>query len=308
MVDKKNAQQWLQENYESQKNSATKIVISGGVELEGDLEIKGYSSLEKILLNSSKQISKISIENCPNIKVIIVNDNQITEIKGLDSLTNLQKLNFGDNKVEKIDVSKNTQLETFIFYGNPGKLQVDGLKNLIKLVSLNTSDTFPIVTLLEQASEADLKELADKLKLPVEGKSKDEIKKEIIAEIEKNNQNKDKLKDPKNGIPDLLNDKGEIDKDKLEKLKNEAENGKKYQKLLDEPTNDPIKSPDKKEINQTELTKKLKEAAEYEEFKKNNPDLFTNDKIDQSKISEVKKASGEGKALEIAVKAYFGKN
>src|SRR5581483_627695 len=142
-------------------------------------------NLEKILLNSGKKISKISIENCPNIKVIIVNDNQITEIKGLNSLKNLQKLNFGDNKVEKIDISKNGQLGSLIFYGNPANLKfIDGIKSLVKLFSLNSTDTFPIVTLLEQASETDLKEIAEKLKLPVENKSKDEIKKEIIAEID----------------------------------------------------------------------------------------------------------------------------
>nr|CAG8439296.1 2924_t:CDS:2 [Entrophospora candida] len=278
-------------------------------ELEGDLEIKGYSNLEKILLNSAKKISKISIEDCPNVKVIIVYDNQITEIKVPDDgLTNLQKLNFGNNKVEKIDVSKSVQLETLIFYGNPTGLQfVNGIKSLAKLVSLNTSETFPIITLLEKASEDDLKEVAEKLKLPAEGKSKDEIKKEIIAEIEKNNQNKEKLKDPENGIPELLNDKGEIDKDKLKNLKDDAEKGKKYQALLDEPTNEPIKNKDKNEIDQAKLTEKLKGAAEYEEFKSKNPNLITADgKIDQSKIDEFKKAGDEGEALKLAVKVYLG--
>jgi Leucine-rich repeat (LRR) protein len=185
-------------------------------ELEGDLEIKGYSNLEKILLNSAKKISKISIENCPNIKVIIVNDNQITEIKGLDGLTNLQKLNFGDNKVEKINISENIQLGSLIFYGNPKNLQfIDGIKSLDKLISLNSTSTFPIITLLEKASEDDLKEVAGKLKLPVGDKSKNDLKKEIIAEIEKNNRNKEKITELSK---DLFDKEGKVDEGELEKL------------------------------------------------------------------------------------------
>ncbi|CAI2173738.1 5652_t:CDS:2, partial [Funneliformis geosporum] len=51
---------------------------------------------------------------------------------------------------------------------------------------------------------------------------------------------------------------GEIDKDKLEKLKDDA---KKYEALVAEPKNDPVKSAGKKDIEQAELTK-LIEAVE----------------------------------------------
>nr|CAG8570129.1 2919_t:CDS:2 [Entrophospora candida] len=299
------AQKWLEENHKDK--SITKIVVGRDIELDGKLEIDGYSSLEFILLSSAKLITGITITGCPNIKVFIANDNQITEIKGLDSLPNLQKLNLGENKLERIDISTNILLESLILHGNPKNFKfINGIKDLTKLVSLNSSDTFPIIDLLEQASETDLKEVAGKLGLKTEeGESKDEIKKNIIAEIEKSKQNNEKLSDSETGIPDLLNEKGEIDKDKLGKLKDDAEKGKKYQELLDESANDPIKSEDKKEIDQAKLTEKLKEAAEYEELKKNNQDLFADGKIDQNKINEAKKAADEGKALKLAVEAYF---
>ena len=281
------AQEWLDKKY-PQKNEVTISFIKNETvdkikyeELEGDLEIKDYSNLERILLNSAKGISKISIENCPNIKVIIVNDNQITEIKGLDSLTNLRKLNFGDNKIEKIDVIKNVNLKSLIFYGNPKNLQfVNGIKNLTESVFLNTNDTFPITTLLEKASENDLKEVAEKLNLLVEGKSRDEIKKEIIAEIEKNNQNKEKLTELSK---DLFDREGKINESELAKIKDETGKGREYQKLVDEEINNPIKGEDKSKIDQAKLTALLKELEQVHK----NAEILDDGHFSQTKLDEI---------------------
>ncbi|CAI2174713.1 1727_t:CDS:2 [Funneliformis geosporum] len=236
-----------QKNYENKKNSEAvkEIKVKEGTELKGGLEIKDYPDLEAIFLPFTKEITTLTIGSCPKIEVIFVPGNKITKIEGLKDLTQLRELNFGENQVEEIDVSNNNILEDLSLHKNPKTFKFTG-------------DTLPIANILEGLSENDLKEVADKLGVKTENKPKEDIKKEIIAEIEKNNQNKEKLKDPKTGIPDLLNENGEIDKDKLEKLKDDA---KKYEALVAEPKNDPVKSAGKKDIEQAELTK-LIEAVE----------------------------------------------
>jgi hypothetical protein len=297
MVDVK---QWLKDNYENNKSSKV-IVVKEGTELKGDLEIKDYPNLETIFLPFTKEITKLTISGCPKIEVISVPRNKITEITGLKDLGQLKELNISGNQLGEIDISNNIALETLFFRGNPTSFKFTGgfktLKKLLKLVTWNSANTFSIADILlkeEGLSEGDLKELANKLGVKItEGKSKDEIKKDIIAEIEKGNQNKEKLKDPKDGIPDLLNEKGEIDKDKLGKLKNDA---KKYQDLVTEPKNDPIKSTDKKDIDQGALTKLIEDSKKFK-------DLLDKAGIDPTKSDAEKHADDLKKAKEAVDKS-----
>jgi len=134
------AQEWLTNNYENKKNDETEIKISEGTELEEKLTIDGYPQLKKIYLGgvkkSDKGITELTIDNCPAVETVYVANNQITKIEGLEKLTKLRKLSFGGNKIEKIDISKNTELEMLYFHGNPANLEfTNGLKDLSKLVS-----------------------------------------------------------------------------------------------------------------------------------------------------------------------------
>src|SRR4051812_46898096 len=117
------AKNWLVNNYENKKDSTEIISVSGGIELEGALVIDGYKKLTKIFLNGAKKIAELKINDCPEIEIMFVSDNQITKIEGLDKLTKLKKLSFGGNKIEKIDISKNTELEMVVFFQNPKNLE-----------------------------------------------------------------------------------------------------------------------------------------------------------------------------------------
>ncbi|CAG8481822.1 860_t:CDS:2 [Cetraspora pellucida] len=272
------AQQWLKDNYENKKDNTAEIRIGGNIELEGKLTIDGYPNLKDIFLGGAKGITELSINNCPNVEVIFVSRNQITKIEGLTNLTKLQKLSFGNNRIEKIDISQNGQLGMLHFAKNP--------KNL-------DDDTFAITTLLKQASEADLKEIAGKLELNVDGKTPEEMKKLISDEIEKLNQNKEKLNE---AFPNLISDKNAVDDKKVAEIKNNVAKGEEYQKLVEEAVNTPIVEADK--IDQTKLTDELKKAANYEKLVADNKDLTTDDgkEMDQKKIDGLKTASGDATA------------
>ncbi|CAJ0844982.1 9105_t:CDS:10 [Entrophospora sp. SA101] len=271
-------QKWLEDNY---KNDTTEIRIGKGVELEGKLTIDGYPNLKNIYLGGAKGITELDIKNCPNVEVIFVSRNQITKIEGLANLPKLQSLSFGNNKIEKIDISQNKQLETIAFAKNPTNLD---------------DDTFAIKTLLEQASGADLKEIAKELNLNVDETATPEDLKQIIKdEAAKIEQNKTKLNE---NLPGLLDKTAKVDDAKLEEIKNNVDKGEEYQKLVNEPTNAPIVDAGK--IDQTKLTDELKKAANYEKLveNENNKELVTDDgkEIDQGKIDGLKTASGDAAA------------
>jgi len=90
-----NVQEWLDEKYPTENRNETIKIDSekGALEresLEGELILKDFPKLETVNLSIGKGITKITIENCPSIYYINVNDNQISEIKGLEKLKDLQ--------------------------------------------------------------------------------------------------------------------------------------------------------------------------------------------------------------------------
>src|SRR5205085_4944508 len=265
-------------------------------ELDGKLMIDNYPKLKNIFLDDTKGITELKFNNCPNVEVVFVSDNKITKIEVLADLTKLRKLGFSNNNIKKIDISQNEQLEMLVFFNNPEELEfVNGIKNLSKLFFLNSNNTFAVTKLLEQASGADLKEIAGELKLNVDGETPEGMKQIIKDEAAKIEQNKTKLNEK---LPGLLDKTAKVDDTKLEEIKNNVEKGKEYQKLVAEPTNAPIVDADK--IDQTKLTDELKKAANYEKLveNENNKELVTDDgkEIDQGKIDGLRTASGDAAA------------
>lgn len=286
------AQQWLTDNYENKKNETTEIRNNENIKLDGGLTIDNYSNLTKIFLGGSKGITELIINNCPNVEVIFVSDNQIIKIEGLPNLTKLRKLSFGNNKVEEVDVSQNKQLEMLTFFKNPSNLKfTNGIKGLTNLTFWNSDETFAITKFLEQASEEDLKGIAEELKLNVEGKTPSEMKQIIKNEAAKIEQNKTKINEK---LPGLLDQAARVDDNKLAEIKDKVDKGEEYQKLVNELANAPIVDIDK--IDQTKLTDELKKTADYKKLATDNSDLVTDDgKISQEKINGLKTASGDAK-------------
>src|SRR2546423_10328467 len=95
------AQTWLTNNYETNKNNTAEIRIdkdSEGkvVELEEKLVIADYTKLKKIFLGGAiggtKGIIELKISNCPAVELLFVSNNQLTKIDGIEDLPDLQKL------------------------------------------------------------------------------------------------------------------------------------------------------------------------------------------------------------------------
>jgi len=57
--------------------------------------------LEEIRLKGAKVVTKLTISNCPNIKVLNLHDNKITEIEGSEDLKELKGLNIAKINFKK---------------------------------------------------------------------------------------------------------------------------------------------------------------------------------------------------------------
>ncbi|WNE40894.1 MAG: hypothetical protein mread185_000351 [Mycoplasmataceae bacterium] len=132
---KKNVQDWLKEKYKD-KNKTKEIKFDNDKELEGELEIDDYPELRKINLSGSKEITKLTIIDCPNVEEIDIYDNKIKELKGIDALVNLKMLKIQNNQIKEVDISKNTDLGLFNCHNNPD-LKIVGIENLTKLYHFN---------------------------------------------------------------------------------------------------------------------------------------------------------------------------
>ncbi|CFW92858.1 Leucine rich repeat protein of unknown function [endosymbiont DhMRE of Dentiscutata heterogama] len=293
-----NTQTWLTDSYENKKNETTAIRISKGTELEGVLEIKDYPQLKEIFLGGAKGITELKIINCPTVETLFVSDNQITKIEGLTDLSKLKKLSFGGNKLEEIDISKNTELEMLYFRDNPATLKfANGIKNLSKLISWDSYQTFPLTKILDQANEEELKEIAKELGLDGEGKSLDEIKQAIKDELDKNKENKEKLEQE---LPGLFGTDGKVDESKLGEIKDKAEKGNNYDDLVE-------KNPDlivDGKIDQSKLNDLNDKGKKFDDLK-NTMDAIG---IDPNNAAEAKQKMAKLNNLELRIKELYGEN
>lgn len=229
MVEKMNAQQWLEANFK-EKNGVIEINFlwkesgkkteEATEKLEGEILIKDYLELKEIDFSGAKGVTKLTIENCPNVEVIDLYGNPITEVLGSGGLIKLRKLNYGDTNIAAIDVSKNTGLRE-IFLNDKQEIKIVGFINIVKQLNVWSSIdgiAFP----WEQIAEKDLKEIAKELGIKegdLEGKSPEELRKVVKEKVDKFRGNEDKIKQ----IPGLINKEGEkegeINDERLEELK-----------------------------------------------------------------------------------------
>jgi len=89
MVNKIAAQQWLENKYESKKGEIEAINFemmkfrgeeAPDTKLEGEISIDGYSSLKEINFSGAEGITKLTIKSCPNLEVISLYGNPVTEL------------------------------------------------------------------------------------------------------------------------------------------------------------------------------------------------------------------------------------
>jgi hypothetical protein len=243
MVEKV-AQEWLKDNHENNKSNVKEIKINGrrdNTELKGEIEFKDYVNLEVVELVVTKGLIKVTFKNCLAIKEISVYGNEITEIDGLDGLTELRELKCNDNKLTKIDVSKNTKLVVFRYHANPllkGE-NIKGLGNLTNIVRITggVDANDGIALNLTLISKELLDKIAKELDINVQGKSIEEIKKLIEEKGKIFRENKQKLDNTTTGLPGLLDGAEKVDDNELKKINELIGKGKGYDQLKNDNQN-----------------------------------------------------------------------
>jgi hypothetical protein len=273
MVTTKKAQEWL--NSEKTDKNITKIEIVKEIELEGELVIEDYPNLQIINLNGSKSLTKVTIKNCPQVEVLRLFGNKITEIVGYNQLPKLKEFNFSQNQMTGVvDISKNPSIEILIAHGNQSA-EIKGWRVLKNLRSLNLGfigkdiSSKMIFSPFDERKE-ELTEVAKKSGIgedKTKDKSPEEIKQLIQDENDKNQQNKTKIDKE---LPGLLDSSGKINDNKLSEIKQGNEKVKPLEEIIQAAGINPQSE------NAKEEAKGLKKLVE---------DL-NELKIDKSKIKE----------------------
>ncbi|CFW92859.1 protein of unknown function (L domain-like) [endosymbiont DhMRE of Dentiscutata heterogama] len=145
----KTAQNWLDTKYSDKTVSKIKLHDQENPveELSGELVIKDYAKVEVIDFtrqdkkNVKDKITKITIDNCPQVKKIRFNDNGIAEIIFQGVFSNVEWLELLGNNLTKIDLSKFPNLAWLGVVRNPNLTEIEGWENLTKLQSVNLFDT-----------------------------------------------------------------------------------------------------------------------------------------------------------------------
>jgi hypothetical protein len=262
----KTAQNWLDTAYPDKTVSEIKLYVKNSVEeLTGELLIEGYTKVERIDFERwdkkvKDKITKVTINNCPQIKKVKFNNNEITEIIFQGTFPNLNWLELPDNKLVKVDVSKLPNLIRLNVTRNPNLTEIEGWENLTKLEIVNLFDTPGLngkkFKEWRDAINSALGSTSQDGRLPDDWKSKlDDLKnrptKDDLNNAVKNVEDKFKNHiDPndKNKLEAAAKDQGMIPKNEFDGVKDEL--GKWKDKF-------PNQTPDqvKKEIN--DLNSKL---------------------------------------------------
>ena len=231
-----NAQEWLNGKY-TDKN--IKEINSERQPLEEELELKDFLDLEKINLSNGKGITKLTIQNCPKVKNINVNYNQITELLGVGELVDLEELRIGQNEIKNINTDKNTKLTTFICFDNPFQDNKVNINNGVRFFN-GDGAKYSISLSTEGSDKQKLSATAEKLNIEkdsLEGKTAKEIEELINKKIEdllnsekENKENKEKLEKITEKLPDLIKD-GKVDEEKLNEIKDQSDKVKELEKL-----------------------------------------------------------------------------
>lgn len=103
------------------------------------IKAKKKSGLLTLNLSSNqiKDITEIKgLENLVNLQVLYLANNQISEIKGLENLHNLQKLDIANNQITEIKGLDNLSNLSSLFLGNNQISRIVGLDQLSNLKSL----------------------------------------------------------------------------------------------------------------------------------------------------------------------------
>jgi len=99
-----NAQIWLEENYPKEKQEKIKKLDISNKELDGDLKLERFTSLETLDCSNNK-LTTLEITNCLKISILDCHNNKLVSL-AWDNLPNLAHLACSDNLLTKLDLDK----------------------------------------------------------------------------------------------------------------------------------------------------------------------------------------------------------
>jgi hypothetical protein len=234
------AQQWLDNKYNN-KQSGDSIKLLTSEELSGEIKIEGYTNVKEINLVrleksslSKGKITKVTINNCPALKTVILGENEITAIVFEGNFPNLTQLEVQGNQLKEVELSKLLNLEFLNIARNPIDSQKIGesLKSLTKTKFINLLGTSGF-SLKDMAKDDhagwinpnDIKNalgVSPNDPLPGDWKNKlDDLKKRLTQE-DLNKAVKNAEDKAENKYKDYIDPKNSADKTKLEKAAKDA--------------------------------------------------------------------------------------
>jgi len=276
------AQNWLDDKYPN-KTVGGKIEVydenvEGVEELTGELLIENYVNAEEINLERRDerksgrngklkgQITKVTIKNCPKLKELKLNNNEIKEIIFEGEFPDLVQIDSIDNKLTEIDISKAPKLEWLAVTRNP-ITKIKGLEYATQLRNVILIDS-PGFNGREYGEWKDA--IKDILNVPLTDPLPDTWKTDLTTKLDEleNRLTQEKLdeavenerkKYEKHIAPDKLEEeaekKGMTSKEKYDKVVEERDARPEIEKEVWE--NDYSKRPEKAELDniQAELDK-----------------------------------------------------
>jgi|GEM_PF-3542552 len=102
------------------------IYLGGNINLSDVSRLSAFTNLEEVVLSSNKNLSDISsISNLQNLKLLLINRNNVTELPTLTNLSSLETLMITDSHITNWNViSEATNLIDLTIYGGIGENQL----------------------------------------------------------------------------------------------------------------------------------------------------------------------------------------